>query len=236
MPVFQRIFWRARTASVVLVIGLASPGLAVAEDTRTISVNGNKIVFPVPAGHCALTKQHDADKKAISMIERVNENRNIVLMIFAECRQLTAFRSQKGDLSNYGSYFSPRSAHKPVKMPRARFARVIGMQFEKQKAAIEKAHEEAKRRVKATGTGREIQENVNLGLIDRDDNAAYTGLLQTWQVEGSTTTQIAAVTALTLVRERVISINLNAPHAGKATIKAMLDDQRTIVERLIATN
>lgn len=236
MSVFQRIFWRASTASVVLVIGLACPGLAVAENTRTISVNGTKIVFPVPAGHCALTKQHDADKKAISIIERVNENRNIVLMIFAECRQLTAFRSQKGDLSNYGSYFSPRSARKPVKMPRARFAKVIGKQFEKQKATIEKAQEEAKRRVKAAGTGREIQKNENLGLIDRDDDAAYTGMLQTWQVEGSATTRVAAVTALTLVRERIISINLNAPHAGKNTIKAMLDDQRTMVKRLIATN
>lgn len=235
MTVFPRIL-RPTLAAIVLVIGLTPPGLAVTQDTRTISVHGTNVVFPVPEGHCALTKRHKADKKAIELIERVNEGRNSVLMIFADCKQLEAYRTEASDLSNYGSYLAPRSARKPVRMPRAQFAAIIATQFEKQKAAIAQAQEEAMRRVKATGLNTEIQEYVHLGLLHRDDNAAYTGLLQTWHTDGTADTRVAAVTALTLVRERVISINLSAPHAGEATVKALLDAQQTLVKRLIATN
>jgi hypothetical protein len=233
MTVSRRIFWPTLTAAIALVIGLTPPVLAVTKDTRTISVHGTNVIFPVPEGHCALTKRHSADKKAIELIERVNQGRNTVLMMFAECKQLEAYRSDAGDLSNYGSYLAPRSARKPVRMPRPRFVEIIGAQFEKQKAAIAQAQEEAKRRVKATGLNTEIQKNTNLGLIHRDDNAAYTGLVQTWHTKGAADTRIAAVTALTLVRERVISINLTAPHAGKATVKALLHDQRALVGRLV---
>lgn len=235
MVVCRRIILPTLTAA-ALVIGLALPGLAVTQDTRTISVHGTNVVFPVPNGHCALTKQHSADRKAIALIEQVNRGRNTLLMMFAECKQLEAYRSEAGDLSNYGSYLAPRSARKPVKMPRTRFAKIIGAQFEKQKAAIAKAQEEANQRVKATGMNTQIQENKHLGLIHRDDNAAYTGLVQTWHAEGTADTRIAAVTALTLVRERVISINLSAPHAGEGTVKALLDDQRIMVKELIETN
>ena len=152
-----------------------------------------------------MTKQNKADRAAISLIERVNETRNTLLVMFADCKQLKAFRSEAHGLSDYGSYLAPRSAKKPVKMPRARFAKLIGAQFEKQKVAIKKAQEEAAARIKSSGLETNMQNNVNLGLIHRDDNAAYTGLLQTWYREGAELTRVATVTALTLVRKRVIS-------------------------------
>jgi len=235
MTVSRKISLPAITA-IVLVVGLTPPSQAVTPDTRTVSVHGTNVVFPVPDGHCALSKQHEADKRALALIEQVNKGRNTVLMMFADCKQLQAFRSDGGDLSNYGSYLAPRSARKPVRMPRARFTTIIGAQFEKQKAAIERAQEEAKQRVKATGLNSEIQENIHLGLLHRDRNAAYTGLLQIWRTEGAQDTKIAAVTALTLVRERVISINLSAPHTGDSTIQALLDDQQALVGKLIKTN
>jgi len=60
--------------------------------------------------------------------------------------------------------------------------------------------------------------------------------VQTWQVEGGGKEQVVTVEGLTLVRERVISVNLSAEYRGKDTVTGLLAAQRGIVRALIAAN
>jgi len=219
-------------ASLLLAIGSA----AGAKDARIASVLGADVVLPVPKGYCALNKENPADKEVISSIEQVNAGRNTVLMTFADCKQLQAFRTEGQDLSNYGGYLAPASVRQPVKTPRAQFVADFAKVFKQQKGLVDQAVEEAKRRVKAQNAGTEIEQNVNLGLLHSDETAVYTGVSQTWQVEGGGKTQIVTVAGLTLVRERVISVNLSAPGNGKDAVNALLAVQRGIVRALIAAN
>jgi hypothetical protein len=235
MTSFGLNVWQAITAAGTFAIGLTLSVVAVADDSRTISVYGTELLLPIPAGQCALTKQHMADRSVISLTEQVNEGRNSVLMMFADCKELEDLRTKAKKLSNLGNYLAPRSARKRVIMPRADFAKIIGTQLEKRKTLIENAMEEGKRRVNAA-SAIEIQKNVHLGLIHRDDLAAYTGLVQTWHQEGNATLRIATVSALTLVRGRVVAINRSAPYEGNITVTALLGDQRTLVMRLVAAN
>ena len=219
---------------VALVVACAAPALA--EGTRTVSVIGGNVVLPIPNGYCALSESNAADKQMISLIERVNAGRNKVLMLFADCAQLQAYRTAGADISKYGSYLAPMSAKRPVNMPRAAFAKVIGEQFQKQKALIEKAQQEAKRRVQNAAPGVALQDNQNLGLIHQDDTGAFTGLIQKWQAEGSGPTRLATVSGLTLVRGRIVSMNLAAPHTGKTTVAGLLTAQRDNIKKLISVN
>ena len=219
-------------ASLLLAIG----STAGAKDTQIASVLGADVVLPVPKGYCALNKENPADKEVISSIEQVNAGRNTVLMVFADCKQLQAFRTKGQDLSNSGSYMTPASRREPLKMPRARFVAEMAKVLKQEKGPMDQAVEEAKRRAKAQETGTEIDQNVNLGLLHSDDTGAYMGVLQTLQVDGGGKTQVAIVAGLTLVRERVISVNLAAPGHGRDTVNALLAAQRAIVKALIAAN
>lgn len=220
--------------SIALVLSATGP--AVADGNRTVSLVGADVTLPVPSGYCALVKSNAADNQLISLIERVNAGRNRLLLMFAECAQLKTFRASGKDLSSYGSYLAPVSASKPVNMPRARFATIIGKQFEKQKELIEKAMKEAKQRVRQNAPGLKLQDNQNLGLIHQDDTGAFTGVVQNWQTEGSAVSRLATVTGITLVRDRVVSMNLAASYTGKATVTALLSEQRKNIKRMIAAN
>lgn len=219
-------------ASLFLAIGSA----AGAKDTHIASVLGADVVLPVPKGYCVLNKENPADKAVISSMEQLNAGSNTVLLMFADCKQLTAFRTKGEDLANYGSYLAPASRREPLKMPRARFVAEMAKALKERKDLTDQAAAEAKRRVKAQDTGTEIDQTVILGLLHSDDTGAYIGLLQTWQVDGNGKTQQTTVSGLTLVRERVISVNLAAPGHNRDTVNALLAAQRGIVKALIAAN
>lgn len=228
------------TRRLLVLFGLLAlaPGAshALAQDAGTVSLLGAKVVLPVPKGYCPLTTAQAADKDLISRTERTVGVRNRLLLMFADCAQLKRYRSRGISLSNFGSYMAPKSAKKPLKMSRSRFTRLMGEQIEKQKDAIVKAQRQMTERLNKEGNRAALAGNENLGLIHQDDSAAFMGLVQTWQAEGSAKILVGAVTGLTLVRERVVSLNLYAPYKGKKSINALLTAQRANIERLIAAN
>jgi hypothetical protein len=218
-------------ASLLLAVGSA----VEAKDAHIASVLGADVVLSIPKGYCPLDKTTPADKAAISTLEQVNAGRNAILLMFADCKQLEAFRTMGQSLSNSGAYMAPASARRPIKTSRAQFVAEIA-QVIKQRQLPAKGHEEAKQRVKELNAGVEIARNVDLGLLHSDDTAVYTGVLQTWQAEGGGTIQVVTIASLTLVRERVISVNLSVPVDGKDPVPALLAAQRGIVKALIAAN
>lgn len=209
---------------------------AGAKDTHIASVLGADVVLSIPKGYCALDKKNRVDQEPISTLEQVNAGRNVILLMFADCKQLEMFRTTGESLSNSGVYMAPRSARRPVKMSRAQFVAEFTAQLKQQKQLTDKGHDEGKRRVKEQNAGAEIERNVNLGVLHSDDTAVYTGVLQTWQVEGGGKEQVVTVGGLTVVRERVISVNLSAEYRGKDTVTGLLTAQRGIVRALIAAN
>lgn len=216
-------------ASLLVVMGCSA-----AAGTHRVSVLGADVVLSIPKGHCALDKHNRADNEVISALEQVNAGRNAILLMFADCKELETYRATGESVSNSGVYMAPGSARQPVRMSRAQFVAKVAEVFRQQQPLVAKGHEEAKRRVKAHGA--EIDQNVSLGLLRSDETALYTGVMQTWQVEGGGKVQVATVTGLTVVRERVISINLSADYKGRDTVTALLATQRGLIRALIAAN
>lgn len=219
-----------------LLVVVSGSSHALAKDARTVSLLGANLVLPIPKGYCPLSAAHPADKDLMSRTERTVGTRNRVLLMFADCAQLKRYRSTGTAMSNSGSYMAPKSARKPVRMPRSKFARVIGAQIKKQTGAIKKAQRKMTERINKEGNGAELKGNKNLGLVRQDDTAAFMGLVQTWQAEGSSKILAGSVTGLTLVRERIVSLNLYAPYEGRKTIESLLKAQRANIKRLIEAN
>ena len=225
----------------LVALGLGASLLAAmvtaagAKDRHVASVLGADIVLSIPQGYCALDRNNPVDEETITTLEQVNAGRNTVLLMFADCKQLERLRTTGQSLSNSGVYLAPASARSPVKMSRSQFVREIAQVF-KQRDLVEKWSEEGTRRVNAQDAGVEVERNVNLGLLHSDDTAVYTGVVQTLHVEGEGKAQIATVGGLTLVRRRVVSVNLSAPYSGKATVKSLLSTQRDLVKALLAAN
>lgn len=221
-------------AAVVVFTAAASP--ADAQRLRKADVLGAKVALPVPPGYCPLRLREPADKQAIEIIERVHAGRNTMLLMFANCLELEAYRRDGTPLKNYGTYLAPDSATEPVKVSRAVFSGIMAKQFEEQKASIEQAQENAKNQHNAEGKGASLAESDILGVVHKDASAAYHGVVQNWQTEGSEKLRVSMIAALTVVRERVISINLQGPHRGKKSLRKLLRRQKRNIKRLVSAN
>lgn len=221
------------TALAVMLIGAGS---AAAQESVTADLYGVQIALPIPAGYCQMTDKIPGDRDLLALLRQVNSRRNVVLAMFADCEELNSFRAKGSALSRTGSYLAPfTAAHKTIKMSRVKFAGVIAKQLKKEDLASS-AHEEAKKRVREADAKSALEENVNLGLIHQDDSGAFLGLLQNWSYEGGKKSRVAVVTGMTLVRRKVVSINLSAPHQGWSTVERLLVAQRMNINRLIAAN
>ena len=183
-----------------------------------------------------MTDKIPADRDLLALLRQVNSKRNVVLAMFADCGELNSFRAKGTALSRTGSYLAPfTAAHKTLKMSRAKFADVIAKQLKREDLASS-AHEEAKKRVREADAKSVLEENVNLGLIHQDDSGAFLGLLQNWSYEGGEQIRVAVVTGMTVVRRKIVSINLSAPHQGWLTVERLLAAQRKNINRLIVAN
>lgn len=220
----------------VLFVRSADAQPAGAGDQGGADLYGTRIDLPMPAGYCRMSEEIPADRDLISLLRDINSGRNIVLAMFADCAELRSFRTGDAVLSRMGSYLAPfAAAHRTIKMSRAAFAGVVAKQLQR-KDKVSAAHAEARKKVEEADANARMEENVNLGLLHRDDTGAFLGLLQNWSYEGGETTRVAVVTAMTVVRRKVISINLSAPHRGWATVERLLAAQRGNIGRLIDAN
>lgn len=217
----------------------AEPSKAMAEPSKKVSLYGAEVVLPAPEGFCWLRQDVPADAQILQLMSRVNTGRNMVLAMFAPCKGLRAFRAEGAPLKESGAYMAPVSAVKQrVKMPRARFTKMMAGFFKDHamKAEIEKAQNEAKRRLNNADAGGTLDKNENLGLLHHDDEGAYIGAIQTMRVEGRPRTRVATVLAMTIAGQKAINVSLTGDYKGQASVNGLLARQRQNIRRVIAAN
>lgn len=217
----------------------AEPPATKAEPPTKVSIHGAEVVLPVPEGFCWLRKDVPADAQILQVMGRVNSGRNMVLAMFAPCKSLKTFRTEGTPLGESGAYMAPISAAKQrVRMPRAKFTQMMAGFFKDQgmKAEIEKAQDEAKRRVNEADAGGTLDKNVNLGLLHSDDEGAYIGAIQTMRIEGGGKTRLVTVMAMTIAGQKAINVSLSADYTGQASVNSLLARQRKNISRVIAAN
>lgn len=227
----MRIHRSIAAAVLVAALGYAAP--AAAQSTTIVDVHGVRIALYVPLGYCRLLEKHPADGEAIGMFRRINSGRSELLLMFANCRQLEQYRETGKLLTKFGAYTIPVSAADDIiTQPRNEFAAAVAKKVEaKMSAAADPSSGAQEVDAKIA-----LRQNVGLGLLHRDANAAFIGAEHDWEYEGGEKWRMTVVTAMTVVRQKVLGLHVSAPRRSQSTARRLLAAQRRAVSRLIAAN
>lgn len=232
---------RNRRALLLFVLGTivfsSAPQRAGAE-TTSVDIAGTPVALPTPSGHCLLDRMRHPDQALIAIMENAIRGQNVLLLYSADCGQLNVWRRQPSNyLSNIAQFLAPEAGRtKVLSMARPvyvqKMAEVMGHQ-----EVWNRGMSEVKRRLEEAYSAIQINEIKNLGVLEVTDCAVFVGLLQRLLADdGVTERLIAGVVAMTLVKGKIVNVNLYAPFEGSHTIEALLAEQRVIIERLIAAN
>ncbi len=216
---------------------LGSPQFAAAETTR-VDIAGKWITVPAPEGHCQLDPSHPMDSQLYSMQESVNRGLNDVLVISARCKELRRWRLGLGYLiQNIEIVVNPANPRDQITdLPRSVFVAKFA-ETESSKDSIGNMKKTIQERAKETLPQARMGETSYLGLLEVNDDAAYTGLIQNLSTNyGRTRVIIISVTAVTVVEDRTVFATLMAPFEDNTTIKTVLTRQKKFIRALLAAN
>lgn len=216
---------------------LGSPHLAAAETTR-VDIAGKWITVPAPDGHCQLDPSHPMDSQLYSMQQSVNRGLNDVLVISARCKELRRWRLGLGYLiQNIGIVVNPANPRDQITdLPRSVFVAKFA-ESKHPKDSIGNMKRTIQERANEILPQARMGETSYLGVLEVNDDAAYTGLIQSMSTNyGRTRVIMISITAITVVEDRTVFATLTAPFEDNTTIEIVLARQKKFIRALLAAN
>jgi len=214
----------------------------------TVEWAGERFDLPVPGRMCALLKTEPVDRELIESQERVQANENIVMLAFAACDELDDYRNvRRKTLGYFGFWFMMAPDGKPARTPstttRARFVKamssmvpVLDLDATARMASGEAKAGEVSRLV-PNETARTVLERTKregaavamkaMGQIHQTQDALYVAGLSSVDGLGS---DLAGVSALTLIGDRPFSLNVYKPYVDRKTYDELLLTVTTMVD------
>jgi len=223
---FVRPAWIA--LALALVFGASSVTAAEA------IVGGVSIKLPPPAGFCELTDRNPSDKRMLTVIsELVTKVGNKLLVMSADCKQLTEWRASKRPLlDDFAQYQTPISDSPPTETVaqtcatlRAQGSELAAKQAPDIKANVERALKNVK-----------INETRFIGVLAESAVACYAGLLQKLRTEVSTDKVQLTVFAATIAKNRSHFIYRMAAYINSDSVDTTLKGLRGTVAAFLAAN
>jgi hypothetical protein len=188
-----------------------------------IAVGDARVAFAPPAGHCELDRKQNRDGLFVEGVEHAMGPDVRVLAAFAACDQLAVWR--KGLLTYLRDYGF-------LTVARADEARTL----KDGRPTIVRALAKALRDVEPGDQPGETGRIDHLGILDADDRAVYYGQVTEVETPDGRLRDALEVSAMTLIRGKLVSYVLYGEFAGRPSVDAMLGRQRADLDRLIAAN
>lgn len=199
------------------------------------SVGDRTVKFDPPAGYCFLNERETIERDTIAALKDSQKPEGTLVWMFADCNELAALRGGSiQHLRRYGQVI----AIKPhptfeigANMSRFDFAQNLGRNIPTLDIA----------RIAAAARGREAAPDapnhrlLHFGLAAIDAAAAYAGVLIENHA-GSDRSVTAGIVALTHIEGLPLAIGLYGPYAELATYRALRNELRPVLGRLIARN
>jgi hypothetical protein len=187
-----------------------------------IAVGEASVAFAPPAGHCELDRKEARDALFVRNVAEAMGPETRILAAFAACDQLAVWR--KGLLTYLRDYGF-------LTVARADESRTVT----DGRPTIVRALAKAMRAVSAE-TSNDGPGIDHLGVLDEDDRGVYYGLVTAVETPEGTPRDALEVSAMTLIRGKLLSYVLYGEFDGRPSIDAMLGRQRADLDRLIAAN
>jgi hypothetical protein len=203
--------------------------LAAAEaPAGQIAVGDARVAFNPPAGHCELDRSQPQDVEFIESMASAMGSGVRILSTFAQCEQLGVWR--KGLLTylrDYGFLTVARSDERhSVTDARAPVMRALARELRRADAESE---DDAPR-------PGELGRVDHLGVLHADDKAVYYGQVVDVETPEGLPRGSVELGAMTLIKGKLVSYLLFGEFRGRPSVEALLGQQRTNMDRLIAAN
>lgn len=219
--------------------GAAQASVLDSVDIVTLDVGGTAIRFAPIDGWCVYPPERMA---RFLDTARVTSADLVTHAYFGDCGQIQAAEALDGWVVDDGNLGTPKEVVR-TDLGSDRAAFVDRMAVELRRAnfdqAIDKAHGELADALGDRGVDLDVGETKNLGIVDQDQNAVYFAIIQNGQANSiNRTVDISRLTvgAATLVRGRMILLNMSSDYEPGKTLEIVLGRSKAQVERLISLN
>jgi len=212
--------------------------MAVTAQAATVTLAGRKIEVPVPAEYCQFGKRFiDVELARVILSEIGNDNQ--VLVFFANCDELDAYRhGKRAALDNFGLVFAQArkgGSPEPITgLSRQEFIKRNGGVVVPNPADIVEIGESQHKLAQARG---------NLSLLTQqpfrlqaDQNGAYFGIFGHLGDGSGKSSIVLGVFGITLVKEMFLSIEIYQRFSASPPIEALLERQQAALAALVAAN
>jgi hypothetical protein len=217
-----------------IVAGVGVLGSAAAKDAR---IGTASFSLPPPTGYCELTEQQPSDARMIKIVSDLLAGRNELLAMSADCRQLQNWRTGTQPVLDDYAQYQTLVAAKDANLSRAdtvkRSCAQLRAEGEKMVAG---GAQEVNKRLEAVLKEIKINESRLVGVLAEDADACYFALLQKMKTEAGTDKTQLIMTAVTIIKGKILYYYLYTPYRDAGTVNSALDRHKTNVAAALKAN
>ncbi|MDO9114944.1 MAG: hypothetical protein Q7U63_14265 [Polaromonas sp.] len=223
-----------------LAVGASAPP-AFAQTVATARFANVSVSLIIPKGYCVIPREDELGAMHYKLQEDGNRGRNQVAIMFADCREWAQRKANPALLlQHHGNYLFQLTQGQerllPVTVTRGDVIQIYVDHEMKTSGASQDITEHVKQKLaNSSVSSPSLQGNLNLGLIDRDERAAYMGVGGTFSYEGMFV-RFVGVTGATATRAVPTTINLYGLAAKGNPFRELLAQQKETVRQFVAAN
>ena len=206
--------------------------------SKTVVVGTKKISLTLPLGYCFVDGARPVDVHFTNTTRGMFAGLNLHLLdILVDCGELAKWRERKiPDLDNLGQYITPVAMlGKDLPITRAQFSSSICAKMRRQaKQKMVKTMTDAMKKAEKFFEGVKASGQKFLGVLHEDIDACYAGMLSTLKTQAGALKKVVGVFSMTLVKGKMVQLNLYTRYKGEASINRLLDIQKKNIKALLA--
>ena len=228
--------YRTRLGRVVFAF-LASVAFIPDAAAKTVFVGNAKLELPTPPDACFLDLTHPYDARFIGVMQELNRGANLVLAAFTNCQELVNVRRQSQlALENYGMVLAPiGQPGETITADRAAFLDAVAGAIGEEDL-FQEVMPGVRKRLESFLPEISIGESRSLGVIGRDSEAVYLGLMMRVSAASGYDTVMAGVVAMSVAGRIAFSVNLYRPHFDDSVFDDLKAEAQAYVRAVLAAN
>lgn len=227
-----------RPAAVAFLLAtLAGLSPCLAKDAKIGAVS---IVLPTPAGQCELDPKQPSDARLLQVTEGALAGvGNRLLAVYANCKQLTDWRTGKRELleefAQYQTAVAAADAPAPS-TPNETLKQHCTKERQEGEKAMSGLAPDIKTRIEEAVRGVTVNQIRYLGVIADEPGACYAAMAQRFKTETGKDVTLVGVYATMFIKGKIVHYYLYSPYRSAQTVTALLARHKPNVAALMAAN
>ena len=180
----------------------------------TYNVGGTKVKLALPPNYCALNPKHPLDKQVIEAVKALVQARNILLVQFADCKEINDWHTGKLKyLQNIGSYqTSKRTLNMNLQGQEKNTIKMVCEIFKKQADQLYKdVTKEVNEKAKEVFKNVKVNEMKSLGVVHEDPSMCAAATYQKSLTEEKDIQEQVGAYSITFQKGKMLFSYLYAP-------------------------